>query len=70
MNFRKYNHKKDSAAVRRIWKECGWLEKDKEKIFNEFVKNQYALIAELNNEAECFVDIVKTGGLRRLTCAW
>ena len=54
MLYRSFNPDIDLKAVHRIWRECGWLEKDKESIFDEFIRDQYGLVADLNGSAECF----------------
>lgn len=56
MTFRPYNPKTDEEAVRRIWRETGWVSSDdEEKTQTYFVENQRALVAELNGTAECLV---------------
>jgi len=58
MTIRDYNAKKDLKAVRRIWKECGWIDKEEEDgLFLEILFNHGAdaLVAEMDGEAECAV---------------
>ncbi len=56
MNFRSYNPEKDKKAVYRIWYEVGWLEDEKgEKGLDIFLSKGRALVADLNDEAECLV---------------
>jgi len=53
MTFRNYDPDRDKDAVRRIWRECGWLEPGKEEAMDLFVGAGRALVAELDGEAEC-----------------
>ncbi len=63
MSIRTYDHKKDRKEVQRIWRECGWLESGKEAIFDEFVNDQFALVADIDGAVECFA--VSTVGTMR-----
>ena len=67
MTLRLYNEKTDKKAVQRIWRECGWLGKDKNelKAMNLFISTSKPWVAELNGEAECFV-ITTQGTIRHL----
>ena len=67
MTLRLYNEKKDKKAVQRIWRECGWLTKDKKelKAMDLFISTSRPWVAELNGEAECFV-ITTNGTIRHL----
>ncbi|MFX1251734.1 MAG: GNAT family N-acetyltransferase [Promethearchaeota archaeon] len=58
MNWRSYDPKKDKDAFYRIWREVGWLEKEKQKesIMNNYIECGRALVAEINGEAECIVN--------------
>lgn len=58
MTIRDYHPEKDLKAVRRIWKECGWIDKEEEDgLFVETIFNQgsTALVAEMDGAAECAV---------------
>ena len=55
MQFRAYNPERDRDAAHRIWRETGWLEKDKEAEMDRYVESGPALVAEINGEAECLV---------------
>lgn len=58
MTIRDYDAAKDLKAVRRIWKEVGWIEKeDEDGLFVETFFNQGndALVALMDGEAECSV---------------
>jgi len=57
MHIRLYEEKKDKSAVHRIWREVGWLDKDKQQhaALDLFLSTSRALVAELNGEAECLV---------------
>lgn len=67
IGLRNYDPKKDKDAVHRIWREVGWLEKDKKKeeTMDLFVECGRALVAEINGEAECLV-ITAPGTIRYL----
>ena len=51
--MRRYNPKRDRAAVHRIWSETGWMEKGQEKAVDLFVECGRAIVAEVNRQAEC-----------------
>jgi hypothetical protein len=55
MKFRNYSPKKDKKAVHRIWLETGWIDDEKEhkETVDIFIRGGRALVAEINNEAEC-----------------
>ena len=55
MKYRAYNPEKDKAAVHRIWREIGWIEKDQEAVMDLFVGCGRALVGDVNGEAECLV---------------
>ncbi len=57
MELRDYDPNKDRDAVHRIWREVGWLERDKKKeeAMDLVVECGHALVAEVNGEAECLV---------------
>ncbi|MFX1533258.1 MAG: GNAT family N-acetyltransferase [Promethearchaeota archaeon] len=58
MNWRSYDPKKDKEAYHRIWREVGWLGKEKEKgnMMDRYIECGRALVAEINGEAECMVN--------------
>ena len=54
--IRSYDPEKDQKAVYRIWREVGWIDNAKqEKFLDKIVKAGRSLVAEINDEAECFV---------------
>ena len=54
MNIRPYHRERDQKAVRRIWREIRWIDKDvHEEAMDHFLDNSRALVADLNDEAEC-----------------
>ena len=54
--IRPFEADRDRQASHRIWRECGWLEKEeKEAIMDRFVDCGRAVVGELNGEAECLV---------------
>ena len=55
MTIRPYNPETDLEAVRRIWRECGWLEKDKYEPLDQYLGCSNNLVGELNGEAETLV---------------
>lgn len=64
--FRKFDHKNDIEAVRRIWQEVQWLPDPKEtEMLDAFLKEGRALVAELQGQAECLVT-AKPGSLTYL----
>ena len=58
MKYRDYNPKRDKEAVHRIWREVGWLKKGKEEAMDLHVESGRAIVADVNNEAECLVATV------------
>lgn len=63
--FRPCDLERDRQAVRRIWRECGWIGKDDEEEADRFVEISRALVAEVQGEAECLV-ISSPGTIRYL----
>lgn len=57
MIIRKYNKNDDLAHIKRIWKECGWIDDIAEdgKYIEDFYSVGDALVATMNGEAECAV---------------
>ena len=55
MQFRPYNPERDKEGARRIWRETGWLHKDREESMDLHVECSRALVAEVSGEAECLV---------------
>ncbi len=58
MSIRLYDPKKDFDAVRRLWEEIAWIDrddKDDAKSLRIFLESSHNLVAELNGEAECLV---------------
>ena len=50
MKIRTYNPEKDKTAVHRIWRETGWLEKDKEEKYEREGVKLEAEIKELKKK--------------------
>ena len=65
MFIRRYKHADDFNNVRQIWQETGWWEADREGVLNYVLADQYALVAELNNNIECYASSVP-GEIRHL----
>lgn len=58
MSIRLYDPKKDFDAVRRLWEEIAWIDRDNKghaKSLKTFLEASHNLVAELNDEAECLV---------------
>ena len=55
MKYRNYDPKRDKTAVHRILREVGWLEKGKEEVVDLWFQGARAIVAEVDNEAECLV---------------
>ena len=55
MIIRPYDPENDLDAARRIWTECGWLQKEKFDAFDDFLSGAIGLVGELNGEAEALV---------------
>jgi len=53
--YRSYDPTKDKDAVRRIWREAGWLPAGKEDVMDRLLECGQALVAEMNGEPECAV---------------
>ncbi|MBU7047397.1 MAG: GNAT family N-acetyltransferase, partial [Theionarchaea archaeon] len=54
-SFREYNPLKDREALQRIFKEVGWLEEGQEEALDMYIENSYAVVADIQGEAECCV---------------
>lgn len=65
MKFREYRAESDLSAVRRIWREIGWLDSGKEEQFDRLIAVSRSHVVELNGEAECLV-LTVPGRLRYL----
>ncbi len=65
MTFREYDPERDKDAVRRIWRETGWLRKGKEEASDALIDAARAFVAETGGEAECAV-VTAPGSLRYL----
>ena len=65
MDCRSYDPSKDREAVRRIWREVGWAQEDREASVDLIVECARALVADIGGEAECVVATVP-GSLRYL----
>jgi len=55
MICRDYDPTKDKEAVRRIWREAGWLPPGKDDLMDPVLEWGHALVAEVNCEPECVV---------------
>lgn len=57
MKYRKYNSQKDKQAVLRIFREIGWMDKEKnkhkEEICSSFIESGQALVADIRESVEC-----------------
>ena len=57
MTFRDYDASQDLSAVKRIWKECGWVSSDEEAAAIEgFLCESDTLVATIDDVAECCVN--------------
>lgn len=68
MKFRRLDLKKDLSAVRQIWEEIGWIDRDEEddaKYLEIFLAASRALVADIEGNAECMVTTTD-GSLRHL----
>ena len=66
MTFRNYQADRDLEAVRRIYREVGWIsEKAHEQAIQELLESGRGLVAELDGSAECFV-LGDAGSIRHL----
>jgi len=63
--FRPYDPARDNLACRRIWRECGWVEPEKEELVDLYANCCRARVAELQGEAECLV-LTADGTMRYL----
>ena len=69
MEIRVYDHSRDFAAVARIWREIGWVEKGNDRQeagLKAFAEQYTGLVAEIDGEAECYV-ATGEGTVRYLT---
>lgn len=55
MKYRRYNPKRDRAAVQRIWHEVGWIQPDNLAPMDMLVGSGDAIVADVNGAAECIV---------------
>lgn len=53
--IRGFDPSRDLDAVRRIWREVGWIDKDEDDQIDTYVACARALVAELEGQAECLV---------------
>ncbi len=54
-SIREYDSEKDKDAVIRIWREAGWVEKDKEEQVTVLLEACRTFVAEIDGAAECAV---------------
>jgi GNAT superfamily N-acetyltransferase len=65
-SVRSYNPAQDADAVRRIWREVGWIDgEDDEKALDVFLESGRTVVADLDGVAECMVN-TDPGTLRYL----
>ena len=58
MSIRPYRNETDFDAVRRLWEEIAWLDRDEDdhvEGLKHFLGSSENLVAEMNGEAECLV---------------
>ena len=57
MTIRQYNKETDLAHIKRIWKECGWIDDIEEdgKFIEDFYSVGDTIVATIDDEAECAV---------------
>lgn len=68
MTFRPFDPEKDLTAVRRIWEEIGWIDRDEEddaKYLEIFLRASRAIVTDIDGSAECMVTTTE-GSLRHL----
>lgn len=68
MLFRPFDPQRDLNAVRRIWEEIGWIDRDEDddaKYLEVFLRASHAIVADIDNTAECMV-ASSEGSLRHL----
>ena len=51
--IRDYDKVRDTEAIRRIWREIGWLDQDKDHVLDLIVGAGRAQVAEIEGDAEC-----------------
>jgi hypothetical protein len=61
--IRPFDYAADLAAIKRIWREVGWVDADDEKHLDHFFAVGHTRLATLNGEPECSVHITE-GTLR------
>ncbi|MEL6675154.1 MAG: GNAT family N-acetyltransferase [Bacteroidota bacterium] len=59
MIIRPYHHDQDQTSVHRIWREVHWIDKDQEPFMDHFLSSCKALVAEIDQAAECLVASTK-----------
>ena len=55
MEYRRYDPQKDEPAIRRLWREIGWLRRGEAEAMDLLVGCGRALVTDINGEAECLV---------------
>ena len=63
IDIRAFDYQRDLAAVKRIWREVGWVDEDEEKYLDDFFAVGNTLVGTINDAAECSVHITE-GSLR------
>ena len=60
MTIRDYDPERDLEAVTRIWFEIGWFKNERQaKYMDAFISAGRAIVADIDNEAECFVHVTE-----------
>ena len=56
MSYREYDSSRDLAAIKQIWKECGWIDDDEEgELIKPFFADGDAIVATIDDVPECSV---------------
>ena len=55
MEILDYDHERDLKAVKRIWREVGWVDEDEEKQLDDFFACGDSVVFHIDGEAECAV---------------
>jgi len=63
INIRAFDYQQDLAAVKRIWREVGWVDSDSDQYVDDFFAVGSTLVGTIDDVAECSVHITD-GSLR------
>ena len=58
IEIRPLKYPADLAAIRRIWREVGWVDEDEQKFVDDFFAAGQTLVAAMEGEPECSVHVV------------